>query len=110
MSVLTVAVLLIMAACLEVGGDALVRHGLHGSTILTRALSIFAGGLVLLVYGVVVNLPPWDFGRLMGVYVALFFIVAQAVAFFAFGEVPGVGICAGGALIISGGIVMTVWR
>jgi|GEM_PF-6872269 len=46
----------------------------------------------------------------MGVYVALFFIVAQAVAFLAFGEVPGAGICAGGALIISGGIVMTVWR
>jgi len=44
MSVLTVAVLLIMAACLEVGGDALVRHGLHGSTVLTRAISIFAGG------------------------------------------------------------------
>jgi len=102
-------VLLIVAAFLEVGGDALVRSGLH-TTGLGRVGYIAAGGAVLLVYGLTVNLPDWDFGRLMGVYVALFFVAAQIVAYFAFGQTLTLPVCVGGTLIVLGGAVMTVWR
>ena len=68
------------------------------------------GGIILLLYGCSVNLPRWDFGRLLGIYVALFFVVAQAIAWLAFHERPSLGILVGGALIVSGGIVMTLWR
>ena len=71
---------------------------------------ISAGALVLLIYGITVNLPDWDFGRLMGVYVALFFIAAQVVAYFAFGQTLTLPVCIGGLLIVSGGVLMTVWR
>src|ERR1700760_1382575 len=68
---------LTLAAALESGGDALVRFGLHAPALPMRIGFMAAGALVLFTYGVTVNLPPWDFGRLLGVYVALFFVVAQ---------------------------------
>jgi small multidrug resistance family-3 protein len=101
---------LALAAVLEAGGDALVRNGLHAPALPVRLGFMALGAVVLFAYGVTVNLPSWDFGRLLGVYVALFFLVAQIINFFAFGVRPGLPIFAGGALIMSGGILMTVWR
>jgi len=40
----------------------------------------------------------------------LVFVVAQVLNFFVFGAKPDLPIVIGGALIISGGLVMTVWR
>jgi small multidrug resistance family-3 protein len=108
-NVLILAVLT-LAATLESGGDALVRTGLHAPSPPTRIFFMAAGAVVLFVYGVTVNLPSWDFGKLLGVYVALFFVVAQIINFFAFGARPGLPIYAGGALIISGGLLITFWR
>ena len=102
--------LLLVAASLEAGGDALVRHGLHGASLVTRVGFLAAGAIVLFAYGVTVNLPPWDFGRLLGVYVALFFLVAQLINWLAFGVTPGPRIFVGGALIIGGAMVITFWQ
>jgi small multidrug resistance family-3 protein len=101
--------LLAVAATLEAGGDALARTGLHSQAMLIRVGAFLAAALVLFAYGVTVNLPPWDFGRLLGVYVALFFVVAQLINYFAFGMAPSPPVLAGGALIISGGLLMTFW-
>ena len=102
--------LLLVAASLEAGGDALVRHGLHGAGLVTRVGFLAAGAIVLFAYGVTVNLPPWDFGRLLGVYVALFFLLAQLIGWLAFGTRPTVPILVGGALIVAGGLTITFWR
>ena len=56
------------------------------------------------------NRPPWSFGSLLGIYVVLFFVVAQALAFSVFGERPTPALMIGGLLIVSGGIVVTVMR
>jgi small multidrug resistance family-3 protein len=101
---------LLGAAILEAGGDAIVRRGLHAESAATRLGLILAGGVVLLAYGVTVNLPPWDFGRLLGIYVTLFFLVAQVINAVAFGVAPSAPILAGGALVIAGGLVMTFWQ
>ena len=61
-------------------------------------------GASLHAYGVAVNAPGWDFGRLMGVYVAVFFVTAQVINLVAFGVGPGLPVLAGGALIVSGGV------
>jgi len=47
---------------------------------------------------------------LLGIYVVLFFIVAQIVNRFAFGMVPSMPIIVGGAFIVIGGSIMTIWR
>ncbi len=103
--------LLCLSATLEAGGDALVRLGLHGARGLALRVVLMAlGGLVLFAYGVAVNLPPWDFGRLLGVYVALFFVVAQVINRVAFGMAPTPAILLGGALIVGGGLVVAFWH
>ncbi len=106
-----ILLLLALAATLEAGGDALARTALHSHGVLATRLGLFAAaGLVLFIYGVTVNLPPWDFGRLLGVYVSLFFIVAQLINLCIFGTQPTTPIMLGGALMLAGGIVMTFWK
>ncbi len=103
-------ILLFVAAVLEAGGDALVRTGLQSSIIAKRIEFIALGGLTLLAYGIVVNLPAWDFGRLLGIYVTLFFLVAQLINYFGFGQKPSLPILVGGALIVAGGLIISLWR
>lgn len=110
MGTLTAFGVLFLAACLEAGGDALVRVGLHSHAGRIRILLFLVGAIVLFVYGLTVNSPPWDFGRLLGVYVTLFFLVAQAINFFVFNIRPSLPIVAGGTFIIFGGLLMTLWR
>jgi small multidrug resistance family-3 protein len=107
---IAILAILTLAAALESGGDALVRTGLHAPSLAQRAGFMAAGAAVLFIYGVTVNLPPWDFGRLLGVYVALFFVVAQFINLLAFGVKPTAPIYCGGALILSGGLLMTFWK
>lgn len=102
--------LLACSAVLEAGGDALVRTGLHGAALATRIGFLALGAAVLFGYGVAVNLPPWDFGRLLGVYVALFFVVAQAINLIFFGVAPKPPVLLGGTLIVAGGMVVAFWR
>jgi hypothetical protein len=54
--------------------------------------------------------PRWDFGKLLDIYVALFFVVAQVAARVRFGQTPTTPIYAGGALIVAGGLVIAFWR
>jgi hypothetical protein len=101
---------LLIAAVLEAGGDALVRHGLYSQSSMTRGGFLALGAIVLFAYGLTVNTPPWDFGRLLGVYVTLFFLVAQLINWLAFGLPPTLPIVVGGTLIIAGGLTITFWR
>jgi small multidrug resistance family-3 protein len=102
--------LLLIAACLEVGGDAIVRAGLKNHTGLAQFALIALGGVVLLAYGFFVNIAPTDFGRLLGAYVVLFFVVAQIVNWVAFGIRPDAAILVGGAFILAGGLTITLWK
>ncbi len=101
LTVVLTIVILVGAAVLEVGGIALIRMGLLGA----RGW-IIAGGAALIVYGLVVNQGLLDFGRLMGAYIAVFFVVSQIIAAMVFQESLGRATLAGGALIIAGGAVM----
>jgi small multidrug resistance family-3 protein len=58
-------------------------------------------------YGVVVNANrAIDFGRLMGLYIAVFFVVSQVLAFAIFGGRPTPSLLVGGVLIVAGGLVI----
>jgi len=99
-----------LAAFLEVSGDACFQSGLYQATGAARGMWFLAGAAVLASYGFFVNLPQWDFGKLLGVYVVLFFVIAQMVAKIRFHQSPTTPILVGGALIVAGGLVMTFWR
>lgn len=70
------------AAVLEVGGDAVVRKGLRGSSLIV----ILIGFAMLGSYGIVVNTVKWDFSKLLGVYVAIFAIISILFGRFVFDE------------------------
>lgn len=101
---------LAFAAFLEAYGDSCFQAGFYRSTGLARVFALMAGVAVLGAYGSVVNAPRWDFGRLLGVYVVLFFLVAQLLNRLRFGHAPTPPIYAGGSLILAGGLLMAFWR
>lgn len=102
--------LLGVAAFLEAFGDSCFQSALYRSTGATRLLSIGIGVLALSAYGLMVNLPRWDFGRLLGVYVVFFFLCAQLLAWLRFDQRPSLPVCVGGVLIVAGGCVISFWR
>lgn len=101
---------LILAAFLEAQGDSFFQAGIHRSSGLSRVLPILLGMSLLALYGTVVNLPHWDFGKLLGVYVVLFFLLAQLLNKLRFGQSPTPPIYLGGALILTGGLVIAFWK
>jgi drug/metabolite transporter superfamily protein YnfA len=103
----TALLILLAAAVLEAGGDALVRSGIHASASSARLLFWLAGALVLFSYGYVVNAPPWDFGRLLGIYMVFFFVVAQVISWAVFNQKPDRLVLIGGSFVIVGGLIMS---
>jgi hypothetical protein len=101
---------LTLAALLEAWGDSFFQVGFYRSSGLGRATALVAGAAVLAAYGSVVNVPRWDFGKLLGVYVVLFFLMAQLLNKVRFGQTPTLPIYAGGALIVAGGLVVAFWK
>ena len=93
--------ILVLAAVLEVGGDALVRIGLH-----TYGYSLAAGAFALFAYGILVNQSGVDFNRLMGIYIAVFFVVSQVISLIFFKQVPDDRLLLGGGFIVTGGLVI----
>jgi len=98
-------IVLIGAAAAEVLGDLGMRLGIGG-----RVWGYAAGVCLLAGYGWLVNQPAFGFGRALGLYIAVFFVVSQAVAFLALGDRPSPSLLVGGALIVAGGLVIQLGR
>ncbi|HEY5039267.1 MAG TPA: hypothetical protein VIJ93_09375 [bacterium] len=95
--------ILTLAALLEAGGDALMRMGLKQG----RLIGFVLGAIALIGYGLVVNLPDWGFGRLLGIYLCLFFIISQVLAVLVFHETLGAPRLWAGGLILIAGLILT---
>ena len=102
---MSIGFVLLAAAFLEVGGDALVRWGLKSG----RVLGFVLGASMLFAYSLLVNQPKWDFARLLGIYIVLFFIVSQIIGVLVFQESLPAGRIVGGALVVAGGLCMMFW-
>ena len=96
----------VMAAILEVGGDAVVRRGLRGRS----AGWILLGCVALAAYGLVVNSVRWDFSKLLGVYVGFFALGSILFGKFVLRETIAPATWLGLALIILGGMVIQFGR
>jgi small multidrug resistance family-3 protein len=102
--------LLLLATVLEVGGDATVRLAIYQHVGLTRIALLLGGAALLLGYGSFLNSAPVDFGRIVGLYVAMLFIVWQIINWLVFKTIPGLPVLLGGVLVIAGGLVITFWH
>lgn len=103
-------VVLALAAYLEVQGDACFQSGLFHSSGAKQIAWFVAGTVVLVGYSLFLNSSRIDFGKMLGVYVVLFFFVAQIVAKLQFHQSPTKPIYVGGAFVAIGGLVMTFWK
>jgi hypothetical protein len=102
-------ILLIVATVLEACGDAMVRLGLRQESLPLKAILFLAGAALLFGYGIFVNLPAVEFGRIVGLYIATLFVAWQVVNLAVFGALPSMPILAGGSLIVIGGTIVTFW-
>ncbi len=102
----TAILILLLASILEAGGDAIMRTALRSASPLAKGGLFALGAIVLFAYGWTVNAPPWDFGKLLGLYVVFFFVTAQLISWFGFHQPPTRAILLGGALIVTGGLVI----
>lgn len=105
-----VFLLLLIAATLEVLGDAFFQTAVHRSSGVWRWVSLIGGVVTLSAYGLTVNLPTWNFGRLLGVYVVFFFVVAQVVARIRFQQPTSPAVLVGGSFIVAGGLIISFWK
>jgi hypothetical protein len=100
---------LLLAAFLEVYGDSSFQTAIYRSSGISRTSAFLVGAASLAAYGLVVNVPRWDFGKLLGMYVVLFFLLAQVVARVRFGQTPTLPVVLGGTLIVAGGVIISVY-
>ena len=92
----------IIAALLEVGGDALIRKGLREWGF----GSIAIGFILLGSYGLAVNTVKWDFSKLLGAYVACFACISILFGQFIFKEATSTSTWVGMVIIIIGGLII----
>jgi hypothetical protein len=102
--------ILLIASTLEVSGDAIIRSGLYNHAGLMRLGLFLLGALLLFGYGSFLNLAPFEFGQVVGLYIATLFVVWQVINFVAFRSVPTPPILLGGVLIIAGGAIVSFWK
>jgi len=107
---ISIPLLLLIATTLEVSGDAVLRLAIFKYAGFVRIASVLGAAALLLGYGSFLNTAPVDFGRIVGLYVAILFIVWQIINFLFFRTLPGLPVWLGGALIIAGGVITTFWR
>lgn len=103
-------VFIIICTIFETTGDAIVRKALYNNVGIARIGILVVGMVLLLGYGIFLNLAPVDFGKIVGLYIATLFIVWQVVNYFAFRSLPSLPIIVGGTLIVAGGLIVTFWR
>jgi hypothetical protein len=103
-------VFLIAATTLEASGDAIVRLAIYDHAGVYRMALFAAGAALLLGYGTLLNLAPFEFRQVVGIYIATLFVVWQIINFAFFRTLPTVPTVVGGALVVAGGTIITFWK
>ena len=103
--------LFVLAATIfEAAGDAIVRIALHHPSLPARVGLFLAGFALLALYGTSLNLAPVEFATVTGVYVAMLFVVFQVANLIFFRTLPTPAVLVGVAFIVTGGVIVSVWR
>jgi small multidrug resistance family-3 protein len=99
---ISVWIIFVAAALLEVGGDAAIQRGLR----LRQRVLVLGGFLALGCYGLVVNSVKWDFSKLIGVYIGMFALVTMLVSRWVLREDLPATTWMGLGLIVAGGLLI----
>jgi len=100
----------LLATIFESVGDAVIRVALKHDGMGARVGFMLLGTILLGLYGTTLNLAPVEFAEVTGLYVAVLFVVFQITNFIIFRTAPTVPVMVGGALIVAGGMVVSLWH
>lgn len=103
-------IFILICTILESTGDSIVRKCLYNYTGVARFSLLLLGMILLLGYGIFLNLAPVEFGRVVGLYITTLFVVWQIINYITFGTPPTFPVVIGGVLIVAGGLIVTFWR
>lgn len=98
--------LFLLAGLLEIGGGYLVWQWLREGAAVWVGL---AGGVVLMLYGVVPTFQPAHFGRVYAAYGGVFVVVSLLWGWWVDGRVPDFPDVVGGAFCLVGVAVIMYW-
>ncbi|ADV81469.1 hypothetical protein [Terriglobus saanensis] len=98
------------ATILEATGDAVLRVALHHPSLPIRIALFVFGGALLTAYGTSLNLAPVEFAAVTGMYIATLFVVFQVTNYLFFRATPTLPVLVGGTLIVTGGLIVSLWR
>lgn len=101
---------IIAATIFEAVGDAIMRIALHYHVMPNRIFLFAFATILLAMYGAFLNLAPVEFAEATGIYIASLFIMFQVVNFLFFHQKPSPGVLLGGAFIVTGAIIVSVWK
>jgi hypothetical protein len=103
---------LIAATAVEVSGDAVVRIALQNHTgVSAIRIGLFVlGAALVFAYSTFLNLAPLEFREVVGLYIATLFVIWQIINFVFFRTLPTMPVLAGGALIVTGGLLVSFWK
>jgi len=101
---------LLIATTLEVSGDAVVRLAMYNHVGVTRLGLMLSGAALLFGYGFSLNLAPVEFRQVVGLYIAILFVVWQVINFLVFRTLPNLPVLVGGTLVVVGGLIVTFWK
>jgi small multidrug resistance family-3 protein len=112
MAIWNAVAFLVAATALEVSGDAVVRIALrhHDGITLIRVVLFAPGAAVVFGYATLLNLAPLEFREVVGLYIAILFVVWQVINFAFFRTLPNLPVLTGGVLIVVGGAVVSFWK
>jgi drug/metabolite transporter (DMT)-like permease len=110
MDAMRIFLFVLAATILESTGDAIVRIALYRTASPARIGLFLMGGILLTLYGTALNLAPVEFAAVTGMYVATLFVVFQITNYIFFRSAPTPAVLGGGALIVAGGLIVSIWR
>lgn len=110
MDSMRVFLFVLAATILEATGDAIIRIALNRAASPARVGLFLMGGVLLTLYGTSLNLAPIEFAAVTGLYVATLFVVFQITNYIFFRTAPTPAVLVGGALIVAGGLIVSMWR
>jgi hypothetical protein len=101
----------IVATICEAVGDAVMRIALRAQYALPGRVALFGIASILLVmYGVLLNLAPVEFASVTGIYLASLFVAFQVANYLFFHQTPSTGVLLGGTFIIFGSTIIYFWK
>jgi small multidrug resistance family-3 protein len=101
---------IVAATIFEAVGDAVMRIALHYHAMPTRIYLFALATLLLGMYGASLNLAPVEFAEATGIYIALLFIAFQVANYLFFHKGPSPAVLLGGVFIVTGAVIVYVWK